>query len=313
MCPGEFCQCTGMFLCVVFLKKNLHRLNYFVCSVRLILVGLMSMTEQFVSCPKVISFIMMLQSIWDMRIFVCLKHELINKCRKSFIALYPGSPQFHVGSAVLPHSVVHLGPRAAHTLNTSLFFCRFLGYFSPGKCSGLAARAADQSWGATAAPSGSCSIPSLFRLHWDQKLWETQVSSKYFLVCKSSRNQFVEESGCRAAPAGVRAWLLQEGLEMCWIKWVALKLGVIKQKKEKKEKENFKQRNVQLPEKGWKWFRLPEVALGMKFEENEVLPCSSVAIKDVQPLADPSVMLFLKYCMLQLSGLFFFPAECTCH
>lgn len=44
-------------------KKILHRFNYFVYSVRLILVGLMSMTEQFVSCPKGMSFMMMLQNI----------------------------------------------------------------------------------------------------------------------------------------------------------------------------------------------------------------------------------------------------------
>lgn len=60
---GALSVYRNIFVCCVLKKKNLYKFNYFVCSVRLILVGLMSMTEQFLSCPKGMSFMVTLQGI----------------------------------------------------------------------------------------------------------------------------------------------------------------------------------------------------------------------------------------------------------
>lgn len=59
--------------------------------------------------------------------------------------------------------------------------------------------------------------------------------------------------------------------------------------------ENFKERNVGLPAKGGRLFRLLEITLLIEFEKNEIEPYSLAAVKDTQPLANPSVILFLKY------------------
>lgn len=190
------------------------------CSVRLILVSVMSMTEHFVSCntcPRGRSFMMMLQSIWDLKVVKSLFALSMNSSAtsaESFIILYPGSPQFHVGSTVLLCSVVHLGPRAAHTLNTSLFF-QISGIFLTRKVQWVGCQ------GSRPELRGySCSLWKLFHTLTVQAALRPKAlmntgEQQIFLVWKSSRNPFVEESGCRAAPAGVRAWLRQEALEMC--------------------------------------------------------------------------------------------------
>lgn len=121
MCPGELWQCCGIFLCVVFLKKNnLHRLNYFVCSVRLILVGLMPMINNVYLVQKgwVSWWCFRVSETWGVLFAWSMNWWTSAESHLFFFTLD------HLNSMcwVLPHSVVHLGPRAAHPLNKSLFF-----------------------------------------------------------------------------------------------------------------------------------------------------------------------------------------------